>query len=83
MALQNTDLDKIRTIAENIAPHGSANDQSVRHLAQQMIQLCNILTGDDVEIIDPKKIGGLYNQEAAVARFNKAAEDEAKKILGD
>ena len=80
MAIADIDPEKIRTIVEKIAPLSRLPDTNLRLLATQVIELCNILTGDDEEIIDPKTIGGSYNHEAAVAGVMQAAKDDAKKI---
>lgn len=78
MNLTKSDLENIRTIAENIAPLTRDKNDSIQHLASQMIKLCDILTGDNVEILDPPKP---FNQDKAIDGASKASKKKAQTII--
>lgn len=80
MQLSKGDADKIRTITENIAPLTTASDPAFRHLATQLTQLCKVLTGDDIEIVDPKNTPR-FDQDAAMARTAAATAAAASENL--
>jgi len=80
MALSNSDRESIRIVAENLAPLTRGKDANAQHLAQQVIRLCNILTGDHEVTVDPKAIAP-FDQTKAMARTKKAGVETARKRL--